>query len=87
MYFLNPTGQGDNARTHMEVRCSKDFGKSWPHSYKVTATKNGGYSDLIHVHNKDGRNLLIAWGYNKDPDAATPNRNIQYMHIGTGWCD
>jgi hypothetical protein len=83
LYFFNPTGSGDDSRVDMEVRCSKDHGKTWPHSYKITSTTDGGYSDMVH---HDGK-LLLVWGAGYGGShIANPHRNMYVQHIGTQWC-
>lgn len=84
LFFFNPTGQGHDARTKMAVRCSLDGGKTWPKSYHVTKTDDGGYSDLIQVENRDNNILLLAWGY---ADDKTGNRNMHVEHIDIKWCE
>ena len=51
-------------------------GQTWPRSYPVTSTSDGGYSDLIFIHHR----LLLAWGYVKNDGT----RNIHLQHIETG---
>ena len=88
LFFLNPTGQGDDARTKMVVRCSLDHGKTWPKSYHVTSTTSGGYSDLIRVNVNNDKILMIGWGYHPDGNVHDPNShtNIQIEHIAIDWC-
>ena len=83
LFFFNPSGQGHDARTNMVVRCSLDGGVTWPHSYPVTETMDGGYSDMIQVVNAKNNILLLAWGY---ADVASNTRNIHLEHIDINWC-
>lgn len=83
LFFFNPTGQGDDARTKMAVRCSSDGGLTWPSKYDVQETDDGGYSDLIYVENGKGNHLLLAWGY---MEQKTNMRNIHLEHIDLKWC-
>ena len=87
LFFFNPSGQGKDARTKMVVRCSHDHGTHWHHSYPITSTDQGGYSDMLHVyHQKEGKTLMLAWGYNKNDESQPPDRNIYIEHIDTKWC-
>ena len=80
LFFLNPGGHvGKDARTDMQVHCSKDSGKSWGASYNVSATHDGGYSDLVYMGDKQKNALLLGF-QNGD------NSNILTVAIGTAWC-
>jgi len=79
LLFLNPSGSGKGARTHMKVHCSLDNGKTWPSSYAVTSTSDGGYSDLIYMPDKSKNAVML--GFNSGD-----NNNIVTVHIGTSWC-
>ena len=85
LYFFNPSGGGPGdhpSRTNMKVQCSKDNGKSWKSSYKVTTTTEGGYSDIMGV---SGGKLLLVWGIG-DSNAKHPKRNMYAQTIDTSWC-
>ena len=79
LFFLNPSGTGTDARTDMQVHCSKDSGRSWTSKYKVSSTHDGGYSDIIHLNDKSTNPLLLGF-HNSD------NSNILTIFIGTSWC-
>ena len=79
LFFLNPGGEGKDARTGMQVHCSKDSGKSWGASYNVSATHDGGYSDLVYMRDKQKNSLLL--GFQNGA-----NSNILTVAIGTAWC-
>merc|ERR1712039_462318 len=80
LLFFNPSGDAQNARTHMQVHCSLDQGKSWPSKYSVSSTHDGGYSDLIYLADKTGPNPLLLGFQNSG------NNNIWTVHISLGWC-
>lgn len=80
LFFLNPGGKtGEDARSDMQVHCSKDNGKSWGSTYHVSSTHDGGYSDLIYMGDKDKNPLLLGF-QNSD------HSNILTVAISLGWC-
>ena len=51
-------------RESMKAHCSRDDGRSWPSSFEVKDTKDGGYSDLVGL--KDNKKLLLLWEEGSD---------------------